>query len=177
MTQQSGARWFVFGTLLLIVAGGALVFYLQRPFAPDEPASGNPKAPNVQLTMFDGTTRSLDEWKGRPLVLNFWGAWCPPCIVEMPILEESFQVNSETIAFLGIDTQDSRRKALEIIETTGVTYEMAEDPDAAHFNAFEVFAMPTTFFIDSDGFVFRKHSGPIDAGQLTEAIEAMLEAE
>lgn len=174
--SSKNTRWFIAGVIVLVLAVGGLIVYLQRPGVPDQPQQQSlDAAPDVELVMFDGSTRTFDHYAGTPLVANFWGSWCPPCVVEMPILEESFQKYSPQVAFIGIDTQDSRDNALETIELTGVTYEMADDRDASLFEAFGVFAMPTTFFLDEEGRIVRRHSGAIASSQLEEAIEQLIE--
>lgn len=133
----------------------------------EEPLStnGNP-APAIEFTYFDGSEGSLDDFEGTPVVVNFWASWCAPCVAEMPALEEVFQEAADEVAFLGFNVTDQRDDAEDLIDQTGVTYTMAEDPDGEIHRAFRGFAMPTTILIAADGTVARSHAGVVSGDQL-----------
>ena len=132
-------------------------------------------APDVGLELFDGTRRTLASYRGRPLVVNFWASWCPPCISEMPAFESVHQASKGEIAFLGINTQDSAEAASTVVERTGVTYDLARDPDAELFAAFKVFGMPTTYFISPDGVILDSNTGALNEDALERKIEEHFE--
>lgn len=75
---------------------------------------------------------------------------------------------------MGVNLQDRREDGLAVIDQTGVTYDIARDPDGSLFQAFGAFAMPTTVFVDADGNVVDLHSGEISAGDLAERIDRLL---
>lgn len=119
-------------------------------------------APQVSLPMFSGETRALSDFYGdKPLVVNFWASWCPPCVAEMPEIEEVHQAMGDRVNFLGINTQDVEDEAHKIVEQTGVTYPLAWDPDGELFQVFDGFGMPTTVLISADGRIVRHQTGPI----------------
>jgi thiol-disulfide isomerase/thioredoxin len=111
---------------------------------------------------------------GRPVVLNFFGSWCAPCVREMPDLEAVSQDLSGDVVFLGLAERESSEDSLEIVETTGVTYDIGRDPGGDILTAFEGLAMPTTVFIAADGTITSVHSGALTADDLRERIEAEL---
>jgi thiol-disulfide isomerase/thioredoxin len=115
-----------------------------------------------------------DYRDGRPLVLNFFGSWCAPCVREMPDLEAVSQDLSGDVVFLGLAERESSEDSLEIVETTGVTYDIGRDPGGDILTAFEGLAMPTTVFIAADGTITSVHSGALTADDLRERIEAEL---
>lgn len=132
--------------------------------------TGSP-APDFALDAFDGQrTVSLADFAGTPLVVNFWASWCPFCIAEMPGLEAVHQRFGGAVAFLGVDIQDDRGLAADLIERTGVTYEIVEDPDGSLFRDAKGVGMPTTLLVTSDGRVAQKITGPIEADELEEAV-------
>ena len=141
----------------------------------DDEAAG-PPAPDREFETFDGEVTSLEAFQGTPVVVNFWASWCAPCIAEMPDFEEVHQEVRDEVRFLGLNTQDSREAADELVERTGVTYDLALDPDGDLFRDFEVFAMPTTFFVDADGHIAHQHSGLATKQQLRDLIEEHLGA-
>lgn len=131
-------------------------------------------APEVTFQTFEGERASLADYLGRPLVVNFWASWCPPCVVEMPEFEKVHQEVGDRVTFLGMNTQDTRDDAAKIVEETGVTYDLARDPDAEAFEAFGVYAMPSTFFISPDGVIVDTFAGPLTREALTDRIRQHL---
>lgn len=94
------------------------------------PASGEP-VPPLEVEAFDGSTVSLQDYAGTPMVVNFWASWCPPCIAEMPDLEAIHQSAGDRLAFVGVNTQDTPEEAAEMVDQTGVTYDLVRDPDGS----------------------------------------------
>ncbi|MGH9185655.1 MAG: TlpA family protein disulfide reductase [Acidimicrobiales bacterium] len=128
----------------------------------------------LSFEMLDGTMGSLADYRGTPLVLNFFASWCVPCLAEMPGFERVHQDLDGAVAFLGMNLQDGVEDGRRVVEQTGVTYDIARDPDGSIFQAFGAVAMPTTVFIDADGRVVDLHSGEIAAGGLAERIADVL---
>lgn len=136
--------------------------------------NGEGPAPDVDFNYFDGSQGSIDDFAGRPLVVNFFASWCAPCVTEMPAFEAVHQDLGDEIAFLGMNSQDGRLAGERIAETTGVTYDLARDPDGSIFEAFRGIAMPTTVFIDEEGVVVRYHAGSLTGDDLRTVIESEL---
>lgn len=139
----------------------------ERTAAADAPADASARAPHVVFERFDGQPARLEDWRGRPVVVNFWASWCPPCVAEM---RDAFQpLHAELgdrVVFLGIDVQDTPAAARQVVERTGVTYELAADPDGALFTAFGGFGMPTTVLVDADGRMVAQHTGALTRADL-----------
>lgn len=137
-------------------------------------ALGKP-APEVTLTDFEGESFSLQDYEGRPVVMNFWASWCPFCAAEMPDFEKVHRSLSEDVTFLGIDQCEScqggsRDAAERLARETGVSYRLAEDPNGSVFVAFGGSSMPTTIFIDANGRVVENVGGMLSEGQLRDYI-------
>jgi thiol-disulfide isomerase/thioredoxin len=130
---------------------------------------GDP-VPEVSFRLFDGTEATLAEFRGQPLVLNFWASWCPACVAEMPSFQEVHDTIGDEVLFLGLDVQDTRGAAQAFVEQSGVTYLLGEDPDGAILGSFDGIAMPTTVFIDAAGNEVGRHSGAIFADDLRRLI-------
>jgi cytochrome c biogenesis protein CcmG, thiol:disulfide interchange protein DsbE len=137
--------------------------------AGEEPR-GEP-VPEQSFEMFDGSTASMADYEGRPVVVNFWASWCPPCVAEMPDLETVHQEFKDEVDFLGINTQDTPEAAADLVEQTGVTYDLARDPDGELFQGFGVFGMPSTFFVSPDGEIIARHTGILTLDQIREFFE------
>jgi len=133
------------------------------------------RAPEVALTDFEGESFSLQDYEGRPVVMNFWASWCPFCVAEMPDFEKVHRSLSEEVVFLGIDQCEScqggsRDAAERLARETGVSYRLAEDPNGSVFIAFGGSSMPTTIFIDANGRVVESVGGMLSEGQLRDYI-------
>jgi cytochrome c biogenesis protein CcmG/thiol:disulfide interchange protein DsbE len=119
------------------------------------------KAPDFHLTTDSGRTISRSDFGGRLLVLNFWATWCPPCVQEMPSLDE-FQrrLASSGVVVLGVSVDRSERAYKEFLEKAKVTFLTARDPSAEISGAYGTFKFPETYIIDASGRVVQKHIGP-----------------
>jgi len=122
--------------------------------------------PTFVLETFDGDRLDLAEQIGRPIVINFWASWCPPCITEMPAFEAVHVELAPQVAFLGFNVGDEPGAARELAERTGVTYPLAEDPDSSIFQAFGGFGMPTTVLVDAEGMIVHMISSRLRAQDL-----------
>ena len=150
------------------------VLVLSGPSGSDVGADRVP-APDVEFAAFDGGTVTLADFQGKPVVLNFWASWCPACVAEMPDFEQVHQALGDDVTFIGVDMQDiSRDAALQLVDETGVSYRLVDDPDGSVYSQFGGLAMPTTVFIDSQGRIVDTHAGALFAGDLTERVEALL---
>lgn len=152
----------------LLVAAAA--FLLTR--TDERTATGVGTVDGIELQAFDGDgTVSLASYGGRPLVVNYWASWCTFCIEEMPDFQSVYREVSEDVSFLGIDLQDSPDLARRLAVSTGVTYDLAADPDATSFNAVGAVGMPTTLFVDDSGRILERFTGPMDAEALRSKID------
>ncbi len=136
----------------------------------DGDEAAGPPVPDQDFETFDGEVTSLPAFEGEPMVVNFWASWCAPCIAEMPDFERVHLDAGDQVRFVGLNTQDSLEQAQELVEQTGVTYDLGLDPEGDLFRAFEVSSMPSTFFIDEHGGIVHRQAGLITEEQLRELI-------
>ncbi|MEE8456440.1 MAG: TlpA disulfide reductase family protein [Acidimicrobiia bacterium] len=134
-------------------------------------ASAGASAPSVEMVGFGGETIALADYAGTPVVLNFWASWCPFCVAEMPDFEDVSKAHADEVVFVGVNLQDDAGAADSLAIETGVTYQLARDPQGVVYNAFGGIGMPTTVFIDADGVV-----AEVVTGQLSqEGLEAKID--
>lgn len=136
-----------------------------------------PPAPDLPFTYFDGSEATLAAYQGRPTVVNFWASWCPSCVAEMSAaFRPAQQQLGDTVAFVGFNIQDERSRALELVEETGVLFDLAEDPRGDLYAELGGLGMPFTVFINENGEIVHKHNGPVTEQQLLDLIDERLDA-
>jgi cytochrome c biogenesis protein CcmG, thiol:disulfide interchange protein DsbE len=131
-------------------------------------------APRMELPGLRGGRVRLADLRGRPVVLNFWASWCPPCVAEMPDFERVHQRLGDRVAFLGVNQRDELQAAEQLARSSGVTYPLAIDPTGLAFDAFGGLGMPTTVLIGADGTVVDIFAGQLDETLLSERISRVL---
>jgi thiol-disulfide isomerase/thioredoxin len=128
----------------------------------------------IGFERLDGTFGAFADYGGKPLVVNFFASTCPPCIKEMPEFEAVHQAYGDEVTFLGINVMDTTAKSAELVERTGITYDVVRDPRGELLAAFGGRAMPTTSFVDANGNLVLTQSKVFDADELRETIEEEL---
>jgi thiol-disulfide isomerase/thioredoxin len=108
----------------------------------------------------------------KPTVVNFFAWWCEPCKRELPALRDAAAAHPE-IAFLGVDHQDSRDDAIELLDGFGVTYPAGYDPRGDVAAKYAVRGLPATVFIDTDGRIVDLHQGELSATELQERLDRL----
>lgn len=125
----------------------------------------------------DDQAARLDDLLGeKPIVLNFFASWCQPCIEEMPVFETVHRDLGDEVTFLGLAMMDGEDRAVDIVETTGVTYPTYADPDGSALTFFEGTQMPTTVFLSPEGETLDVHSRALTENQLRDEIAEHFEA-
>jgi cytochrome c biogenesis protein CcmG/thiol:disulfide interchange protein DsbE len=114
----------------------------------------HPFAPTFTLSRLDaaGGTVSIEDLKGRPVVVNFWASWCIPCKDEAPALQKTYEkYRSQGLVVLGVDAQDFRQDAKRFVKRFGITYPIVHDGSGSTLGKWGVTGFPETFFVDRSG--------------------------
>lgn len=145
------------------------------PPAPERGTRLSGAAPAFELEGLRDPQRtvSLADFRGRPVVVNFFASWCAPCRREMPALESVYQQVKGDVAFVGIDNQDIRSDALALLEETDVSYPAGFDPDGKVAQAFGIYGMPTTVFVSADGDMLERVTGEMTEERLLATIDRL----
>lgn len=134
----------------------------------EEPAAqvGRP-APNFRLLDVHGEERSLTDFRGTTVVLNFWATWCGPCRSETPELQRYYEDADGELVVLGVNQQEGRETARDFLQEFGVTYPVVLDSDGEVSQGYRVGrGLPVTMVIDGEGIIQAVHIGQVDAVQL-----------
>lgn len=140
------AAWIGVFALLALLAFGLL--RSQRG-----PVAIGEEVPDFTLTTFEGEQISLEELKGKVVVVNFWASWCKPCEEEAADLEAAWRIYQPRgdVVFLGVDYVDSETEAMIYLEKFDITYPNGPDLKTKISQAFRVRGVPETYLIDKDG--------------------------
>jgi thiol-disulfide isomerase/thioredoxin len=125
-----------------------------------------PQTLDASFTRFDGAQASTRDYRGKPVVVNFFSSTCVPCQTEMPALEQVHRTAGVRIAFLGLDVQDTVASGQAFVESVGATYDMGRDPDASILQSLGGTALPTTVLLDAGGKIVYQHLGKLDGDDL-----------
>jgi cytochrome c biogenesis protein CcmG/thiol:disulfide interchange protein DsbE len=141
-------------------------------------AAGGAAAPNFTLdNLQDGKAPiSLASYRGTPVLVNFWATWCTPCTQEMPLLESAHNKWGSKVKFIGIDRQDYKPDAVTFAAKAHVTYPLAADPNATLDGSYRLRGMPTSVFIDRNGRIVQRVTGPLTKSQLDDTLKSLTEA-
>ena len=123
-------------------------------------------APDFQLDNLDGQSVSLSDFRGKPVLVNFWASWCPPCRSEMPFIQDVFADKEwveEGLVVLAIDIGESPSTVREFVKTDGLTFPVLLDITGDMSNEYRVRAIPTTFFINREGIIQDIRIGPFSS--------------
>ncbi|HJV45881.1 MAG TPA: thiol-disulfide oxidoreductase ResA [Bacillota bacterium] len=139
--------------LAIIFAGVGLAIY--NEFLKDKAAvKVGVAAPDFVLKTLDGDDFQLSKYRGKGVVLNFWGSWCDPCKEEMPALEKTFQsFKDKGIVLVGVNIGESDVSIHSFKDRFGLNFPIAMDSKKEITLLYEIGPIPTTYFIDKDGIV------------------------
>jgi cytochrome c biogenesis protein CcmG/thiol:disulfide interchange protein DsbE len=119
--------------------------------------------------------RSLADYRGKVVLLNFWASWCPPCTAELPLLERAQQsIGADGGTILGVSYKDIPEDALGFIHRFGLSYPSVRDRDGGYADKFATRGIPETFAIDRQGRIAAARRGPVTQRWLEQTLPALL---
>lgn len=145
--------------------------------------AGNPSnttnktpAPDFSLQNYQGQTVSLSDFKGKPLVLNSWAAWCPFCIDELPdfvTVKKEFGDKVEIVAINRREPLKTAKGFTDVLEISDELIFLIDESDS-FYRSMGGFAMPETLFVDKDGNINEHYRGKLTEQQFREKVQAIL---
>lgn len=131
------------------------------------------KAPDFTLSTVNGDERSLSDYRGKKVILNFWATWCPPCKAEMPEFVNYMKEKEEGVEIVTINltsTERDKDNITKFINDYELNFPVLLDEENVVGDMYRVISIPTTYFIDSEGLIQYKFVGPMTGDQLNQII-------
>ena len=169
-------RWLWSTTVGLVLIVGGLWLIISRTLPetsePTEneaisneptPVAGHP-APDFALKNLEGETVQLSDFKGKPVIVNFWATWCGPCRAEFPEFQRVAEEKGENLVIIGVNNtaNDTPDYVPDFVQEFGITFPIVLDETGEVVKTYRVLGLPTTVFIDSKGIVKEVFTGPIN---------------
>lgn len=193
--MKTNIKWIIIAVAFVVLIGGATVLYnnLSKDFGGDklltntteaqntENAQQNNsdesekiKAPDFTVLDYEGNEVKLSDFKGKPVVLNFWATWCFYCKEEMPDFNIAFEKYPD-VEFLMINATDGYQETMETAkkyyEDEGYDFNIYFDTNIEAVNNYGLTGFPATFFIDEEGYLEASAGGMIDLETLEKGID------
>lgn len=143
----------------VVLAAMSWIVYNQTHM-PDNPVIGK-RAPDFTVVGLDGNDMKLSDFRGRPVILNFWATWCGPCRHEMPRLERLYADDESDYVVLAVSMGELPDTVRQYIERYEYTFPVGLDRNQAVGITYLVRALPSTFFIDRRGILHAIYAGEI----------------
>ena len=171
----------------LLAVAGVLYSKLSESFVPSTavPPETSGVSENIEkapdFVMKDGNKNDvkLSDFFGKPIVLNFWATWCPPCKAELPDFEKAFKEYGDKVQFIMLNQTDGGRDTFEVVKKfiadNGYTFPVYYDDTFDATYAYSAFSIPMTVVIGADGKLVDTHIGMISGEKLVSYIEKVIE--
>ena len=189
--MKNNFKWIIIAVAFVVLIGGATVLYnnLSEDFGGDNLLTNTTEAqntdennsdkiekiqaPDFTVLDYDGNEVELSDYKGKPVVINFWATWCYYCKEEMPDFDTAYEKYPD-VEFLMVNATDGYQETIEIAkeyyENEGYDFNIYFDTNMEAVNNYGLTGYPATFFIDEEGYLQASAGGMIDLETLEKGI-------
>jgi len=183
-TQRIRSLGMAFLIMGLFLVGAAVIFYLtgaqenvlESAGVALSPASVSYAAPQLALTDVQGNPTSLDEYRGKVVLLNNWATWCPPCKAEMPELQAYYTTHArDGFVVIAIESGEPANTVANFVLQNGLSFPVWLDPHGAALEALQNWDLPSSYVMDQEGIVRMSWTGSINRATLEKYVTPLLE--
>lgn len=131
-------------------------------------------APDFTLQTLDGKEAKLSDFRGKPVFVNFWATWCPPCRAEMPDMQELYDnMDIEVLAVNMTDTESSEDGVASFAADMELTFPVLMDTEGTVSDKYNVKAYPTSYMVDAEGKISHVAYGAMNYNTMVQEFEKM----
>ena len=124
-------------------------------------------APDFTFTdLVTGKTTKLSDLRDKPVYLNFWATWCPPCVKELPHIQAKYEQYKDRIHFLAISVDSEQEAPAQFISSKGYTFTVGYGNEREISRAYNIEAIPASYIIGTDGTIKAQIVGSMDEADL-----------
>ena len=143
-------------------------------FKPGMPIKEGVQAPDFTGELIDGTSITLSELQGKPVIINFWATWCGPCVKEMPAFERLKDDFGYKIGIIAVNCGDDAGTVKDFVEENGYTFPVVLDEEYSISMLYPTNSIPYTVVVDAEGKVTHISTGALDADTMYERYKEAL---
>ena len=136
------------------------------------------EAPDFTVYDMEGNAHKLSDFRGKPVLLNFWASWCGPCQMEMPDFQKFYESHGDQVNFVIVNLTDGQQETVEsasaFIAEKGYTFPVYYDTDIDAAAKYGVSAVPVSYFIDAEGYFVAWAQGALTADMLQQGMDMLL---
>ena len=136
------------------------------------------EAPDFTVYDLEGNAYKLSDFRGKPVLLNFWASWCGPCQMEMPDFQKYYESHGDKVNFVIVNLTDGQQETVEsasaFIAEKGYTFPVYYDTDIDAAVKYGVSAVPVSYFIDAEGYFVAWAQGALTADMLQQGMDMLL---
>ncbi|MEE1014052.1 MAG: TlpA disulfide reductase family protein [Clostridia bacterium] len=176
----------IYGMILVLLLLLAVVGYrhLSKAYQPEDSTSQQStqtKKAAADFTVFDadGKAVKLSDFKGMPVVVNFWASWCGPCKSELPAFENVYQEFGDQVQFLMVNLTDGQQETLKDVQNflsqNPYTFPVYYDTQLSASIAYRIQSIPRTILVDADGSLYKARTGAMSEVTLRKYLSGLLE--
>jgi thiol-disulfide isomerase/thioredoxin len=173
--------------ILIIILLGVIGFTLYEALSDSIGVSGNlesdpetgleigAKAPDFTLETLEGEEITLSE-VGKPVMLNFWASWCPPCKAEMPHMVNFYESRSDDVEIIAVNMmhqESSVEDTKAFHDDYQLNFPVPLDEDGTVTGMYQVKSIPTSYFVNAEGYIESKYIGPMTERSINSAFDKM----
>jgi len=150
---------------------------VKQPVADGGTCGADAKPANLDFTLtdMDGKKVNLADYKGRPVLINFWATWCPPCKLEIPaFIELQDKYRDQGFVVLGVSTDDPADALKQFAAEYKMNYPVLQGTEELMNEYGPIWAIPVSIFVKRDGTICKKHMGPATKEDFERDIKALL---